>query len=545
MFNGCTALKSITIPASVTTLGKGSDGSVFQNSGLTSITFLGEGKIESFGSNIFSNIDFTDTPGAAQNILNAVTKALKRTEGEFVLPARIFMNSVGVGAIVIPADYTSIGERAFDCDGITSVTFAEGSKVTSFGGSAFTKLGALTSFQVPKGVKELTSSALGGFTDKLTSFTFEGGSELTKFDIALKGTNITELKLPKTVTFIGSNFLAECTKFEHLYIVDWKDSQWTTVGTDTLPDNVTSVGTNTFQKTKLTSFTIPATTQFGTGSNKSLPNYMFAECGDLTSVTINSTTVTQIGNYAFQKCVKLASITIPGTVTAINQYAFEGCKLLKTVTIQGTKVSSIGNYTFQNCSALDTINFPTSLTSIGMNAFMGCTSLTKVVLESVTTMSISGSAFSGCTNLAYFEAPANTNYSNTDIFKGCENLTTVKLHKGNNAYVSKSGTTAYTTSTYAYTPWYQMYQNAKAGQTVSLVIGTGITTFVNYAFYMTGTTAAASARFQIYFEDAESAITSKGSNNTLITDTNVTKHYVKGSTWEYDADGITPKKKEA
>ena len=133
-----------------------------------------------------------------------------------------------------------------------------------------------------------------------------------------------------------------------------------------LPDNVTSIGTNGLQ-------------------------LAFQNCTNLTSVDLSS--VTSIGNSglanAFQNCTNLTSVDL-SSATSIGasglQYAFFGC----------TSLTSTG------------LNNVTSIDSYGLqNAFYGCTSLTSVDLSSVTSIGRSGLryAFYDCTSLTSLPFP--------------------------------------------------------------------------------------------------------------------------------------------
>ena len=142
---------------------------------------------------------------------------------------------------------------------------------------------------------------------------------------------------------------------------------------------VTSIWTNAFQGSSLTSVTIP-----------------------------NS--VTSIGDFAFSFCSSLTSVTIPNSVTTIGSWTFAGCGTLAAVTI-GNSVTNIGKWMFFGCTSLTSLTVPDSVTSIGVGAFYDCFQLTNVMLGT-NVASIGGSAFAGCSSLTAITVDAqNGNYS--------------------------------------------------------------------------------------------------------------------------------------
>ena len=116
-----------------------------------------------------------------------------------------------------------------------------------------------------------------------------------------------------------------------------------------IPDSVTSIGSYAFYGcSSLTSITIG-------NSLKSIGEYAFCGCSSLVSITIPDS-VTSIGNSAFVNCSSLTSITIPDSVTRIRNSAFSGCSGLTSITIPDS-VTSIGDYAFAYCSSLTSITF--------------------------------------------------------------------------------------------------------------------------------------------------------------------------------------------
>ena len=125
-FDGCSSLTSITIPNSVTTIGRG---------GLS-----------------FTGLIDVVLPNSVTSISNEV-----------------FMSCSALTSVTIPSGVTSIGEYAFQtCSNLTSVTIPSG--VTSIGEYAFQTCSNLTSVTIPDSVTSIGSSAFR-YCSRLASVT--------------------------------------------------------------------------------------------------------------------------------------------------------------------------------------------------------------------------------------------------------------------------------------------------------------------------------------------------------------------------------------
>lgn len=161
--------------------------------------------------------------------------------------------------------------------------------------------------------------------------------------------------------------------------------------TVSLPNSVKVIESGAlYNCTKLKSVVLPEKLQSIEGSWDS---GAFAHCYSLTDVKFKACNF--IGSYAFSNCNALNHITLPSDLKTIYQSAFEYCNNLHSVDFPPL-LESIGTYAFQNC-ALDSISLP-GLTRIDGYAFSGCSNLKEVKVPS-TLESVGDKAFEGCSNL--------------------------------------------------------------------------------------------------------------------------------------------------
>ena len=449
-FIGCTSLKSINIPDSVTNI---DDSAFYGCTSLTSInipnsvTSIGGGAF--YGCTSLTSINIpVDVTSIGDTTFYGCTSLTSVTVGNSVtsIGYSTFYGCTNLTSINIPDSLISIGSWAFDdCKSLTNITLPD--SVISIGNYAFSGCSSLTSITIPDrvthidgvfiGCTSLTSINISSSVTNIGNSTFRFCTSLISIkipdsvtsigDSAFDGcTNLTSINIPDGVTSIGGDAFSSCTSLTSITIpnsvTSIGDSAFygcTNLTSINIPDGVTSIGGGAFSScTSLTSINIPDRV-------KSIGNFTFKSCSSLISIKIPDS-VTSIGDSAFYCCTNLTSINIPDSLISIGSWAFDDCKSLTNITIPDS-VISIGNYAFSGCSNLTSIKIPDSVTNIGDSAFYDCTSLSSVTVGNSVT-SIGDSAFEGCTNLTSINIPDSVkSIGNYFTFRFCTSLTSINI----------------------------------------------------------------------------------------------------------------------
>ena len=164
-FSGCVGLTSVSIPGSVTEIGKDAFSGC---SGLTSAT-IGNGvtKIGEFAFSYCTSLTSVSIPNSVTSIGSAAFQYCNSLEsvnlpnGLTEISTNIFLNCSALTSVSIPNSVTSIGWAAFmNCSALTSVTVPNG--VTSIGQQAFKGCSNLSSITIPNSVVSIRARALYG-----------------------------------------------------------------------------------------------------------------------------------------------------------------------------------------------------------------------------------------------------------------------------------------------------------------------------------------------------------------------------------------------
>ena len=202
---------------------------------------------------------------------------------------------------------TAIGERAFECAQITSISLPE--TIKTIEPSAFKEC-------------ELSSITLPESIDSIGYFAF------------LWCRNLEKVNIPEGITYISNQTFELCP-----------------IKTIHIPDNVKSIGYRAFANCRnLLSVT-------GMLGVISIGEEAFMKCTNLTSIVIRGTVKT-IKEETFSGCVNLKDVTISEGVQRIEDDAFYNCKSLTEILIPAS-LTKIDYNPFRYCSNLATIKVAT------------------------------------------------------------------------------------------------------------------------------------------------------------------------------------------
>ncbi len=462
MFEGCTSLKSILLPARLTSVPTAAFSGC---TSLTTVKFAENSRIKQIGNTAFANtkIASIELPEGLEK-LGGDTSTTSANSAPFYRVATLT-------SIELPASLTTVNPNSFSTgsstgrNNLANIYVAEGSTTfKDIDGVLFSADGktlvqypfgrTAPSYTIPEGTETVGAYAFGlasgtnYYAGKLTSVTFADTVTTIEGYAFNENDSITSLTLPSKLTTISSYAF---TKMDGLLSVNLPASvvsieehafdSCDKLATLNIPEDsqLVTIGNYAFKGCMIKSLSLPASlVTLGTEAfrdNAELASLTFAEDGNLTA----------IGDYAFYGCYRFTTLTIPAYIETIGDYAFYGStsssKLEQVIFEKGSRLTTIGARAFQNNKALETIGeavvgadgetqyvLPASITEIGDNAFYSCAGLQYLLFAEDTSLTTLGnSVFYGCSSLEEIVIPNSVSSIGTGLFGSCTSLETIVL----------------------------------------------------------------------------------------------------------------------
>ena len=319
-FGGCRTLSSVSVPASVETVGV----YVFRSCpNLDSIRVAA-------GNTVY------DSRNNCNAIIETATNKLIAGCNNTVIPSDIscidqlaFFDYPNLKTVVIPESVTSIGMAAFaGCCGLTSISVAAGNTVYD----SRNNCNAI--------IETATNKLIAGCDISVIP------ADVSSIDVyAFANCGFTSLNIPEGVTSIAAGAFTGCSRLSSMnlpqaitVIEDLTFGDCSSLTSIIIPEGVTTIGEHAFSRSGLTSIDIPI-------GVRRIGFDAFGQCSNLESVTFSDNVVT-IDDYAFRYCPKLTSVVIPASIDSIGVDAFYGCSSLENVEILSTTPPVIGHDAF-------------------------------------------------------------------------------------------------------------------------------------------------------------------------------------------------------
>ena len=402
VFTGCTAMTTFTVEnGGATQSGLSARGGYLCNAAGTTILYCPLGKtgevsipngIETIGESAFAGRD---------KITKIVIPYYVETVDESAFENCEALRDVTFEGMDGGAFETEIGERAFyGCSSLLNLSFAENCNVTLIGERAFAYCDGLQKLSLPATIETVGEEAFRSCS---------GLGELTINGSSKTGISFGESAFLNCSTLKTINFSANVGEFDFISVFDGCNALMT-INVDENNASFSSVNGDLYNKDKTAilfysrlkgNYTVPEGVTL-----KTIGAGAFADNRNITSVVIPAT-VTSIEAGAFESLINLTSLTITDgdAKLAIGENAFASCNKLASVSLP-QRVTSVGDGAFMENGSLATLTLVNGLETIGSQAFYG-TAITSVTIPASVTK-IGGAAFAECASLATFTfAPAD------------------------------------------------------------------------------------------------------------------------------------------
>lgn len=366
-FYNCPALKTITIPSSVETFGS----NIFEyTNNIETFTFLAPTVPESLyrGKNKLTTVNIG--PGvknigrtAFNNNYTLTNINIDPNVSDLVIGYAAFEDADNVRTLTLPKGVVTIDYQGFAyIDSLRTVTFAEGSQLTTLGEQAFRS------------------------NRKMESINIEVCTQLTNFPsyIFYDCSSLRSLTVPVSVTEFGSSMFSYTSNMESITFL-----------AQSVPESFYTYGN------KLTTVNIGADV-------KRIGNYAFYGNNALRSLNINSgVSDLTIGEFAFAEDDHLNNVTLPKGVVALESAAFRSCDSMYVFTFaDGSPITKIPQDCFNYCRCLEKLTLPDAVQTVEAGAFGRCDAMTEITFgTALTSLPDDWYLFTSCNNLRKVTLP--------------------------------------------------------------------------------------------------------------------------------------------
>ena len=513
------ALNTLALPARAYSIGN----NVFQESGLTSVTFAENSALVEIGDYAFSETPVIDLaiPAGVVNIgsfafyLCEDLLGITFQEGLISIGDYAFAGDNALISVSFPASLKTLGASVFyyygydeyTCSSLESVTFAPNSQLEKIPAGTFAYT-SLKTFTVPANVTVIEGTenspsyrAPSAFYEVATldSVYFEDGSKCAEIgDYTFEGSGLKTIELPTSVSTIGMYAFRYCASLESIVIPEtatnigkgafWQctalaevdlRSKTTELADDlfygctslteiTIPASVSVIGSDTFQNTGIAAFNVD-------------PRNVTYKADDGILYTADGTGIVMI---PAQKVI--VDFVVPNTVTSIGDRLFYGLESLETLVFEGgrTEPITIGEEAFAECINLRSVELTEMITAIGAEAFYYCSSLATITIPSDMTESVfltnswgDSDAFYGCSSLIEICNKSEIELKPGDEKCGYLAAYAIRVYsEGESAVETNNGFTTLTMENG------DVYLISYTGNETSVTVPEGVTHIYTYAF---------------------------------------------------------------
>lgn len=379
--------------------------------------------------------------------------------------------------------------------------------------------GRIRTVSVDAGITNLPDYAFYGCA-ALTEIRFAEGSLLTTVGgSAMRGcTSLTELTLPDRLQTVYGNAWRDCAALTSVYLPEsvsyMADSAFTGCNAVTL-----SVGYDSYAKQyavrKNLAYTERPCAVIASGSCGANASWELYSDGSLyirgSGSMTNAAYAAAVGWSGYRTVIK--TVYVDAGITSLSDFAFFGCSALTSVQFaEGGCLTTVGGSVFNGCTSLRELVLPGYVKMIYGNAFRGCSSLEKIYLPDSTSY-IAGNTFAGCgqvvLNVAYnsyakqYAINNNLRYTERDreITAGgsCGSSASWVLYSDGTLSIQGTGALSNPSSAGA-VAWAAYRESIR-----SVDIAAGITTLPDFAFYR------CSSLTEVRFADGSQVATIGGS----------------------------------